>query len=632
MAFPTITANAHARHLGATSHAAAVPACTIGDLVLVFVATNNTDGGASTGVTDFTEIDQRSDGDGFVYVSAWKKLVDGTESWYNGGAGGNATITHSGGDANCTHHALTVTGSGNVELAGFSSSGTPSTIPDPPSLTPSFGAVDTLWIAYAGMFGDGDLVSDPSGFTAIATESGVSAVFDCSSAVAYRDDTVSSKNPGVFTFDESAAWVAYTLAMGNAAEAPPVEESPYVPPGPGAALVEIYTAEPGAARWDIARWDEAVWSTAGWQDVTPESVEVQLLWGSQRPELGILSKPEPSSWAIDFYDPERTLDPANAEGPYFGDLEPGLPVRISHGEKIIRQGIAESIGYGFSEGFGEKHRSLIRVTDLISVLANARVPDDVTLSDTLFARARDAISAAGCTVTVLPDPASGDPTLAPWVTGQDRSAWEWIADAAESVLWIPYVTNVNQVGFRQYLDPLDRARELASPNLVGLQSIVAHNGLYSIVRALQAPGDGGAVITREITPKPRYGARVYERTDVTPDAGNWAMAVLSDRGGAGLRWVPGEVYPLTAADVNYFAELEAIERVSIYYPEADPAIVESIIVVGGEIGIVGKKDSEAIWSFTFQAAQTAEAPLIDDATGTTFLVRDDDPTEFLYPD
>lgn len=413
----------------------------------------------------------------------------------------------------------------------------------------------------------------------------------------------------------------------------PLESPPYEAPTPGAAVVEIYAAEAGAYRWGTAIWgDPSVWSAAGWRNVTPEAVDVEILWGSQRPELGILSKPEAASWGIDFYDPSRMLDPSNREGPYYGDLQPGLPVRVRHGERVIRQGIAESIGYQFSESFGDEDRAYFRVTDVISVLANARVPTDSTLADTLSARARDAIAAAGLTVTVLPDRADGDPVLAPWVTGQDFSAWEWIVDAAESVLHVPIITNVGHLGFRAWAEPLDRARRLASPNLVGLQSIIAHNGLYSVVTALQSPGDGGAVMTRELTPKPRYGARQYDRDAVTPNAGDWAMAVLTDRAQAGLRWVPGEVYPLTADDVNLFGSIEQLERVGLYYPEADPAVVQDVVIVGGRIGITAKKDSEAIWSFEFQAAQTAQSPLIDDDTGTTFLVRDDDPTEFLYPD
>jgi hypothetical protein len=95
--------------------------------------------------------------------------------------------------------------------------------------------------------------------------------------------------------------------------------------------------------------------------------------------------------------------------------------------------------------------------------------------------------------------------------------------------------------------------------------------------------------------------------------------------------VPGEVYPLTAADVTYFAEIEAVETVGLYYPEADPAVIQEVIVVGGRITVTAKKDSEAIWSFEYQAAQTAQPALMTE-DGTALLIRDDDPTEFLYPD
>jgi hypothetical protein len=441
--------------------------------------------------------------------------------------------------------------------------------------------------------------------------------------------------PGGTTWTMAAASVTQngaTVPEYEPGDPAPVEGPPYVAPSPGAAVVEIYATEPGAARWGIAHWGESVWAASGWQNVTPESVNVEIVWGSQRPELGILSTPDPASWAIDFYDPDRTLDPANTQSPYYGDLLPGLPVRVRHLERVVRQGVAESIGYSFSRSFGDQYAAQMRVTDVISLMMRADVPDDSTLSDTLFARARDAISAAGLSVTVLPVPPSGDPALVAWVTGTAQTAWDWISDAAQSVLWMPYVDNVGHLGFRPYAEPYDRARQLASPNLIGLQSIIAHDALFSIVGAQQTVADGGALITREITPKPRYGARTYTRDAETPDASDWALAVLNDRAGAGLRWVPGEVYPLTAADVEYFGEIEAMERVSLYYPEADPAVIESVIVLGGSISVVGKKDSEAIWSFTFETTQTAQAALIDDDTGTTFLMRDDDPTGLLYPD
>lgn len=269
--------------------------------------------------------------------------------------------------------------------------------------------------------------------------------------------------------------------------------------------------------------------------------------------------------------------------------------------------------------------------DIQAVLANAVVPEDTTLPDTLFARARAAISAAGLSLTVAPDPPAGDPDLAPWVS-QRRSVWEWVSDAAQQVLWVPYVRNDNTLGFRDYTNPLSRGRFIGSPNLEDLQSVTAHNGLFSIVGALELVSEGTDVNRRELTPKPRYGAREYLRTDPTPNSGDWAQTVLNDRAVAALRWEPGRIVPFTASETAYLATLEAIEQVSVNYPEADPAVLFDGVIVGGTIHVIGKQDEVPIWDFTLNIAQIPLQPLTDDDDVSSYLTNDDDAGDILYPD
>lgn len=418
----------------------------------------------------------------------------------------------------------------------------------------------------------------------------------------------------------------------------------YTPPLPGLALVEIYVTSPGSARWDQANWDEAVWSSDSWQNVTPEATDITIIWGSQRPELGILSTPDAASWGIGFFDPGRLLDPANADSPYFNDIVPGLPVRITHRGWVVKQGVLESAGHNFDLNSFQSHNAgYFRVTDSQSLMARSKVPSDTTLGDDLFSRARDAIAAAGLSIVVVSETfAIGTPgsepipighvhDLVPWVTGTDWTVWQWITDAAAQVLHVPYIDRHGNLGFRQWNLPKDYGKELASPNLVGLGSVIFQNGTYSVVTALD--DDGVTLRTAEITPKPYYGAVTYDdrATKPTPNAQDWADAVLADRAVAGLRWVPGEVFPLTANDVRYFAEIEAIERVDIDYPEANPPISTTGIVVGGQIVITPVQEREARWSFLFQVAATEDQPLVDDDLASSFLVNDDDPTDYLYP-
>jgi hypothetical protein len=407
--------------------------------------------------------------------------------------------------------------------------------------------------------------------------------------------------------------------------ADPGVDVPYVPPEPAGALLEIRATTPGAARWDIALWDEAIWAAAAWQDVTPQGITALIRWGSTRPELGILSQPSAGTWAVTLHDPERLLDPANSDTPYVGDLVPGLPIRLSHRGVVVRTGIVESIGYQYKAEAG-----YIRATDNQSTLARAAVPSDSELGDTLRARARDAIVAADLSIEVEPDPPAGDPALVPWEAGTDRTAWEWIADAAQSVLHVPYIDRNGSLGFRAWSAPLTRGRTLDSSELIELQAIAAPGGLYSVIEAQPEDPDDPRIV-RRLTPSPRYGARTFVRDEPTPDAPAWAEAVLADRALPGIRWVPGDLLPSTADSVELLALIEAVELVSISVPEVDPVIEVGAIVVGGEITVRGRRDLAAAWGFSFEAAQAPAPPLVvDDSDPPEFLLSEA-ADEFLYP-
>jgi PKD repeat protein len=394
---------------------------------------------------------------------------------------------------------------------------------------------------------------------------------------------------------------------------------------PAGVLLEIYAADPGSARWDVAKWDEDSWGSAGWQDVTPYGITVDIDWGSSRPELGILSTPDAASWAVDYFDPERILDPANEEGPYFGDLLPFLPIRVSHRGTVVRQGFATGISHAYARNglYG-----YMRVADSITILANAQVPSDTTLPDTLYARAVAAIEAAGLSVSVAA-PVGSDPDLTPWVTGErEWTAWDWIKDAAQETLHIPIIGNTGTVSFRPWASPLARGRALSSPELIDLQVVVDYSGNFSVVQARE---DDTTVVERRITPPPRYGARTFTRDEDTLDPGAWADAVLADRALPTLLWKPGDLRPLTAVSAELLATIQAVELVSISYPEADPPIFASGIVVGGSIHIEGKKNAEAIWRFHYELAQTATEPLIETGGDPTDYLLRTGGGEYLYP-
>jgi PKD repeat protein len=400
----------------------------------------------------------------------------------------------------------------------------------------------------------------------------------------------------------------------------------YVPPSPAGVLLEIYAAAPGASRWGLAKWGEPAWSSAGWRDVTPYGVTVNIDWGSNRATDGILSVPTAASWSVDFYDPGRILDPSNRDGPYFGDLAPYLPIRVSHRGVVVRQGYATGITHNYIPAVGRN--GYIAATDNVSRLANAKVPSDTTLPNTLYARAAAAISAAGLSINVA-SPLGTDPAVTAWVTGtREWSVWQWITDAAQDVLYIPIVDKVGTVTFRPWATPLARGRTVDATELIDLGVITDYEGMYSVVQARQ---DVSTIVERALTPPPRYGARTYTRNEITLNPGTWADTVLADRALGALRWQPGDIYPLTADSVELYSSVEAVERLGISDLYTDPAVIVDGIVVGGSIFIQGKLNGLAIWRFNFNVAQTATEPLIETGGDATDYLFRTGGGEYLYP-
>jgi len=92
-----------------------------------------------------------------------------------------------------------------------------SNTPDPPSLTPSWGQMDTLWIA---MFGAGDddetVTSFPTDYTdGVDTVSGAGLGSDagCEVGTARRELNATTDDPGQFTLTASEQNVANTVAI-----------------------------------------------------------------------------------------------------------------------------------------------------------------------------------------------------------------------------------------------------------------------------------------------------------------------------------------------------------------------------------------------------------------------------------
>lgn len=184
--------------------------------------------------------------------------------------------------------------------------------------------------------------------------------------------------------------------------APPLPLPPL--PAIGSVHIEIFGPDGGAALWDVALWDEDVWAGLGWRDVTPQSVNVETIWGADDPS-GVLTVTAAGSWTITTYDPERLLDPSNGASPYVASLRPGRPMRITHIDpvtlavRVVRTGLLDEVKFSLADLTGS-----LRGTDQISLMAGAKLPPDQHLDPsmpkTLRARARYLLQKANLEVLV----------------------------------------------------------------------------------------------------------------------------------------------------------------------------------------------------------------------------------------
>lgn len=218
MSFPTIFSTAVSNTTpNNTTSAVTLPASiAAGDLIIGFVASDAA-AGAMTWPSPWVKILDHA-GTGFV-LSVGYLIASGGET--------TVAVTHTNERSN--HIAARIkaaewhgTTPPEVNAAVTGLSGTP----NPGSLTPSWGALDTLWVAFFGC----DDFSVPFPVTAWPTNydnNQVSANTSTSAgdvAMASRGLNAASADPGSFTMTVSEDWSAFTLAVR------PLQSTSIVPP------------------------------------------------------------------------------------------------------------------------------------------------------------------------------------------------------------------------------------------------------------------------------------------------------------------------------------------------------------------------------------------------------------------
>ena len=211
MAFPTVAAtNTGALSTAGTSHTINMPASiSAGDLLLIFFVDSN---GSDAGV---------SFGGGFTKIGSNEAHTGGNLNCaYKIAAGGDTcTVTTTASIKSC-HTTYRITGwHGTTPPEKGTAATAANTTPDPPNLSPSWGADDTLWIEFCGAGASGTCTAASSGYTNLqaASATGGSGSTQCLVGTAEETNNTASENPGTMTISASLTWGANVVAVRPAA-------------------------------------------------------------------------------------------------------------------------------------------------------------------------------------------------------------------------------------------------------------------------------------------------------------------------------------------------------------------------------------------------------------------------------
>ncbi len=207
MAFPQVQTTALSEETNnVTEHTVNLPSGIVsGDLLVVWFGFASIDTGftfpAGWNLLDSTFVT-------LLDTAVYYRIADGTEG---------STITVTTDDAHKSGvitHRIDGTSGNAPELAVATPPSGNDKAPNPPDLTPSWGAKDTLWLA-GFISSQADWVATPANYTDLVLTDHWNLFGQ--NAVAEYENNATSENPAAYTSDFDALWVAHTLAVEPAA-------------------------------------------------------------------------------------------------------------------------------------------------------------------------------------------------------------------------------------------------------------------------------------------------------------------------------------------------------------------------------------------------------------------------------
>lgn len=380
MAFPSTAAapTATAFATSVTSMPVNMPSSIAsGDLLIAFVHVRNA--GTWTLPSGWTDISTLSQGGGGTVgkLNGFYKIAAGTES------GTTPTWTSSIGTTG-EWQTYRVTGWHGTTPPEATTTNGDASAANPPSLTPSWGADDTLWIALAGHSAGSTAAwsagpSSYSGFQINGASSGGSAV---SIASAYRQLNASSEDPGAYTVSGSNRfWSSGTIAIrpatggGGVTVTPDVASLTTTTYAPTVTITENKAVTPGVASLTLTLYAPTVTATSN-QTVTPNTASLTIT--TYQPSVvataNVSITPANTSLSITTYAPTISVGGNVSVTPDTASVSfiSYAPVIVISNNKVVTPDIASLVTSTFAP--------VVAVTD--NTFAS---PDIVSLSLTTYA-------------------------------------------------------------------------------------------------------------------------------------------------------------------------------------------------------------------------------------------------------
>lgn len=221
-AYPTVeSVNGQAFSSNATTHNVTMPATVdSGDLLIVLISQDGT--ATITNPTGWTVLSTQTVSS-TMRAAVHYKFASGSED------GTNVNFQTSSSEQMAVQ-VYRISGANSIEITSATGS---SSGPDSPSLSPSWGSDETLWISgFAANNGSRTVSSYPSSFTNGAYQQAGTDTNGGLVGSARRNQTTSSQNPGAFTLSNTAPWAAWTIGVEPIAPTPTNTPTPTPTPTP----------------------------------------------------------------------------------------------------------------------------------------------------------------------------------------------------------------------------------------------------------------------------------------------------------------------------------------------------------------------------------------------------------------